>query len=217
MNEIKQIKSFPLSVTLMLATNLALIACEGIPIGTFDNTHDEKLIIDGNKVECKLFNAENSTLCLHAKNNKDGAKFFLEKNEITGFSYDWGYDYELEVEVEKLIDPPQDAPDKKYTFKKQTKKEPASTVQTFEISVSEGSLTTLIKKVPTKTNTYKIFEDKEIECLPDICANLDQFIATDNAVLLELKHQIPATKPLDLVKIKCNAPKDKFLRDCLEQ
>ncbi len=216
MKNIKPTKSLPSSITTLLLTiSLALAACEGIPIGKVDTSRNETLIIDGNKVECKLYNAANSTLCLHAKNKDGDDKFFLEKNEINGFSYEWGYDYELEVEVEDLIDPPEDASDKKYTFKKQIKREAASTLQPFEISISDGSITSLIQKVNTKDNTYKIFDDKEIQCLPDICAELDQFIGNDEAILLELKHKNPATDPLDLVKIKCNASKDKFIETCL--
>ena len=218
MKKIKQIKSLPPFIPLLLLTSLALVACEGIPIGEVDTSHDETLIINNHKKECKLYNAANSSLCLQAKIKGNNDWFLLEENEINGFSYAWGYDYEIEVEVEDLIDPPQDASDKKYTYKKEIQKSTASTINNnFEISISEGVMTNHIKKVSSKDNTYKIFDDKEITCLPAVCAELDTFISTDKAVLLELKHQSPTSKPLDLIKIKCNAPKNTFLKDCLEQ
>ena len=218
MKKIKQIKPLPLFTSLLLLTSLALVACEGIPIGKVDNSHDEKFIVDNSKKECKVYNCANSSLCLRAKIKGNNDWFLLEENEINGFNYAWGYDYEIEVEVEDLIEPPQDASDKKYTYKKEIQKSTASTINNnFEISVSSGIIKSHIKKVSSKDNTYKLFDDKEITCLAGVCAKLDTLISTDKAVLLELKHQSPASKPLDLIKIKCNAPKNTFLKDCLEQ
>ena len=208
----KKIKLLPF----LIISSLTLVGCEGIPIGKVDNTHDETLIINNHKVECKLYNAENSTLCLQVKIKGDKNWFLLEKDEINGFNYDWGYDFELEVEVEDLLEPPEDSSSKKYTHKKIIERSSASTVQTFDISISDTTTSSYIKKVSGKDNIYKIFDDKEISCLTDICAILDQLINEDKAILMELKHQSQASsEPLDLVKIKCEETKEKFTEKCL--
>ncbi len=218
MKKINQMQSIPLSIPLLLASSLALVACEGIPIGNVDNNHDETLIINNHKKECRLYNAANSSLCIQAKIKGDDNWFLLEENSLNGFNYAWGYDYEIEVNIEELVNPPEDAPNKKYTYKKEIQKSTASTINNnFEISVSTGIIKDHIKKVSSKENTYTLFDDKEITCLATVCFELDTLISTDKAVLLELKHQSPASEPLDLIKIKCNAPKDTFLKDCLEQ
>jgi hypothetical protein len=207
----KKIKLLPI----FISSTLSLAGCEGIPIGKVDNSHDETLIVLSHKAECKLFNAANSTLCLKVNFKDNDNLLLLEKDEIKGFSYEWGFDYELEVEVEDLIDPPADASSKKYTFKKEIKKSLVSTVQAFDISISEATTGKYIKKVSGKDNTYKIFDDKEVTCLPDVCAELDQMVADDKAILMELKHQSPTSKPLELIKIKCNETRAKFTEKCL--
>ncbi len=207
----KKIKLLPF----LIISSLALAGCEGIPIGNIDNTHDETLIVNNHKVECKLYNAVNSTLCLQVKIKDNDDWFLLEKDEINGFSFDWGYDFELEVEVEDLIDPPENTPSKKYTYKNEVQKSPVSTVLAFDISISDTTTSNYIEKVSDKDNTYKIFDDKEVICVTDVCAELDQLIREDKAFLMELKHQSPASEPLDLIKIKCSETKDKFIETCL--
>ena len=209
----KQNKLLPILIT----SGLCLAACEGIPIGSVDNTHDETLIINNHKVECRLNNAANATLCLQAKIKDQQEWFLLRENEISGFSYSWGYDYELDVEVEDLVNPPEDASSKKYTFKKEIQKSLVSTIEPFEISISHKPTASYIKTVSGKSNTYKIFDDKELTCLTDICAELDQLITADKAILMELKHNSPASKPLELVKIKCSETRDKFVANCLNK
>jgi len=207
----KPIKLLPL----LISSSLTLAACEGIPIGEVDNTHNETMIINNHKVECKLYNEANATLCLQAKIKDQGDWFLLKENEIQGFNYSWGYDYELEVEVEDLINPPEDSPAEKYTYKKEIQKSLVSTIKAFEISISHSPTTNYIKEVSGKDNTYKIFDEKDIICSPDICAELNQLTTDNKAILMELKHQAPASKPLDLIKIKCSADISKFKKDCL--
>jgi len=200
----------------LFISTLALTACKGIPIGDIDNKRDETLLVNNYKVECSLYNATSSSLCLQVKIKGDDNWILITEDEIRGFNYEWGYDYELEVEIEDLEPAPQDASSKEYTFKEEIKKAPASTVTTFKLSISSAITDAYIKEVSDKSNTYKIFDDKEIECLADDCAKLDTLIANDKAMLLVFQHQNPVSGPLDLVKIDCDAPRDTFIKDCLE-
>ena len=208
-----------INYTLLIITTLLLTACKGIPLGNVSssNTHDETIIVKNHKTECRLYNAAERSLCIQYHKKGDSAWLIESSDLIKGFSYDWGYEYELEVEVEDLDPAPQDASDKKYTFKSLVRKTPAIAGGEFELSVSiyndsnanEGSI---IKRVLNKTNIFKIYNQKEIECSLENCAKIDTAISENKGILFGFKHPASPSEPLFVNEVLCTATKDKFAK-----
>ncbi|HIO96870.1 MAG TPA: DUF4377 domain-containing protein [Leucothrix sp.] len=189
-------------LTLIIST-LILTACKGIPIGTSSDNNDEILYINNHKEECDAFSL---SLCLQTRNSTND-EWVLFDATINGFTYQWGHDYKLEIEVEDITNPPQDGPSKKYTWVK-TISDTTENQEAFEISVSRNLISSLIKKV--SDDTYKIYNDKILKCLPDDCAKIDSIISDDRGVLFEFKHNDNPSEPLDLQKIVCDKPRAIF-------
>ena len=212
-----------ITYALLVISTLLLTACKGIPLGdtSSPNTHDETLIISNHKVECRLYNATDRSLCIQYK-KKGNSSWLLENSSfIKDFTYTWGYEYELLVEVEDLNPAPQDASDKKYTFKSEIEKKPATTGGEFELSVSiynasNAKESSIIKRVLNKTNIFKIYDQKEIECSLETCTKIDTLITENKGILFNFKHPDSPSKPLSVDKIVCSATKDKFTKTVVD-
>jgi len=75
--------------------------------------------IKSNLVDCQ---GEATQKCMQYKiKGEDNWQLFYD--EIEGFTYEEGYTYELEVDIEKIDNPPADGSSLKYTLKKVIKKE----------------------------------------------------------------------------------------------
>ncbi|MFD0964408.1 DUF4377 domain-containing protein [Pseudofulvibacter geojedonensis] len=77
------------------------------------------VILKSNLVDCQ---GEGTQKCMQYKiKGEDNWQLFY--GEIEGFTYEEGYNYELEVDIEKIDNPPADGSNLKYTLRKVLKKE----------------------------------------------------------------------------------------------
>ncbi len=165
------------------------------------------LYLNHYKSECGSFEL---ALCVQSKVNvSDDWSFFYDN--IEGFEYEWGFTYKIKVIIEDIENPPQDSSSVKYTLLEVIEKIKEPTTSLFDISVSRAT-GLLVKE---SENIYKIYNDKEIECLDSSCETIDSLIAQDMAILLEFKHQVDTEAPLELIQIKCSTPRESFRDSCL--
>lgn len=192
---------------------LVLSGCKGIELSSINSssiTDQDTLFVNDHKVECSAFSL---SLCLQVRNSvRDSWQPY--EGTIAGFTYQWGYQYELRVETETLDPAPLDAPDTKYTFKEEVAKTQVSDLTIFELTISRAPTADLINKV--SDDTYRLYNEKNLQCTTTTqCDTIASLITQDVAILFTAHHDSNPDKPLQLSEIKCSAPRETFERDCL--
>lgn len=192
----------------ILGITLTLLVIAGCGHESDSNTHSSSdLYLNHYKSECGSFEL---ALCVQSRVNvSDDWSFFYD--HIEGFEYEWGFTYRIKVKIEGIENPPEDSSSVKYTLLEIIERIKEPTTSLFDISVNRAT-GLLVKE---SENIYKIYNDKEIECLDSSCETIDSLIAQDMAILLEFKHQIDTEAPLELIQIKCSASRESFRDSCL--
>ena len=80
--------------------------------------------------------------CMQVKDSPDG-EYTLFYDQIDGFTFEEGYEYELKVSVEQVENPPADGSSLKYTLVEEVSKTPASADAATTSDVSSESATGL--------------------------------------------------------------------------
>jgi hypothetical protein len=97
----------------------------------------------------------------------------------------------------------------KYEFLEVIKKRRVEPDTLFEFAFPiDGGISKL------ENQSYSLYDEKEIVCSPEHCMALDELMSQQMYLLLEFAHQ-EVGEPLLLTQIKCSAPHDSFLTDCL--
>lgn len=91
----------------MVTLGVTITQCSGLTSGTDIKT----LYISSEQKDCSA--GVRKMKCMLVKENKTGDYEYFYNN-IEGFSYQPGYEYELKVRVEKINNPPADASSLKY-------------------------------------------------------------------------------------------------------
>ncbi|WP_373513158.1 DUF4377 domain-containing protein [Persicitalea sp.] len=105
-----------------------------------------KLKIAHYRVPCQ---GEGVQLCYLVSKNGGETEFFYD--QIEGFAYEWGYNYEIAVEKIKIGEPMADASSFSYRLKKQISKKKVSTDLRFEL--------------PLLVDNYRLVESDGKNCL----------------------------------------------------
>lgn len=132
-------------------------ASQALPVKTSQETDGEMitLFIGPELVDCEGAGPQK---CMLVKESPDD-EYSLFYDQIEGFDYEEGYEYELVVEVTKVENPPADASSLKYSLVEVVSKTPAET--TAE-STLEGTLWVLQSYVDTEGNTAEVLPDTHI-------------------------------------------------------
>lgn len=122
-----------LLVTFALASLVLLVACGGA-----DQTGEEQTLFVGPElVECTGVAPQ---MCMQVKDTPDG-EYRLFYDQIEGFIFEEGYEYELRVRVEPVENAPADASSLRYTLVEEVSKTPAD--DTTGQTATEGDVITL--------------------------------------------------------------------------
>lgn len=189
-----------------------LSACKGINIADTQKVKPIKtLVINNYKVECTSLRID---LCLQLK--VKGSRNWEEyAADIKNFTYDWGYDYELEVTYEDISPTPEDRPKREYTLSKLIAKTKAPDTDLFKLTVSRDKTANLIKKSSTTDSVYRIYNEIDVRCDPEVeCTTLKENITQDNAIKFILSHNSDLNNPLDISSIACSSARSSFKTDC---
>jgi len=197
-----------LKIVIILGITLSLLINAGCDHDSDSDTYrSSDLYLNHYKSECGSFEL---TLCVQSRvAENDDWSFFYDR--IEGFEYEWGFNYKIKVKIDDIDNPPEDSSSIKYTLLEIIEKIKEPTTSLFDVSVSRAT-GLLVKE---SENIYKIYNDKEIECLDSGCEIIDSLIAQDIAILLEFKHQIDTAAPLELTQVKCSASRESFRDSCL--
>ncbi len=117
-----------LKITLFI--NMFLLSCSTSK--TVEMDENETVEINFHQVICQGMAAQ---WCYQIKENsqKDWTFFY---DEIEGFKYEWGTNYELKVKKEKIANPPADASSIKWILTSILKEEKVKTGTSFNLEIS---------------------------------------------------------------------------------
>ncbi|MCA9874104.1 MAG: DUF4377 domain-containing protein [Anaerolineales bacterium] len=121
-----------LIVSLLLTGLVLLVACGGQQTG-----EEQTLFVGPNLVECTGVAPQ---MCMQVKDTPDG-EYRLFYDQIEGFTFEEGYEYELRVRVEPVENAPADASSLKYTLVEEVSKTPVSAATSQP--AAEGDVKTL--------------------------------------------------------------------------
>jgi hypothetical protein len=117
---------------------------------------------------------------------------------ISGFSYDWGYTYVLDVQVEPVMNPPADGSSVEYTLIEEKEKVRVAVGTTFSFHVFDRELIT-----ENEPGTFAVFGDPVIDCETNaLCGELASALENEApCVELTLSHPASEDEPLLLEAI----------------
>ncbi|MCG8070216.1 MAG: DUF4377 domain-containing protein [Candidatus Thiodiazotropha taylori] len=192
----------------LLCVLYCLLVLSGCGLSDNDSTVDEydmTIYIDHFKEQCSLIPING--LCLRNRNSEE-SEWDSGIHYIEYFDYEWGYRYTLFVHVEEDTRDV-DGMITEYKLLEVIEKRRAEPATLFDLVVPlHGYINKLEDQV------YSLSDEKEIVCSPEHCIVLDELISQQMHMLLEFTHQEDG-EPLLLTQIKCSAPRDSFLADCL--
>jgi len=197
-------------------TLLVVSACKGIKIADVKNKDTTTtLLINHYKVECDAkFKRD---LCLQIKKKRTSGSWEKYAGDIKSFTYDWGYDYEIEVTSKTISPKPDHAPDIEYTFKKTVSKVKTPDTSLFVLTVSRNKTADAIKKPNKDKPIYRIYNEINFKCDPtenrgkSECDFIQSHINQDDAFKFTMMHDKGALKTSGL---PCVSARSSFKTDC---
>ena len=195
---------------------ILISACKGLNIESINKNNTSttiNLLINNHKIECTALKID---LCLQIKVKGSSNGWLEYAADIKNFSYEWGYDYELEVTYKDISPAPSDSPSREYTLSKTTSKTKSPVTDLFELTVSRDETANLIKLSNSTTTTiYRIYNEIDIKCSSTTeCSTITDNITQDNAIKFILSHNTNLSKPLDISSIACTSARSSFNTDC---
>ena len=195
-------------------TLILVSACKGVKIADVKNNDTTTtLLINHYKVECDA--KFKHDLCLQIKKKGTSGSWEKYAGDIKSFTYDWGYDYEIEVTSKTISPKPDHAPDIEYTFKNKVSKVKTPDTSLFVLTVSRIKTADAIKKPNKDKPIYKIYNEIDLKCDPTSeCTSIESHITQDNAIKFILNHDQSINNRLDISSIACTSARSSFKTDC---
>lgn len=157
---------------LLLAALVLMPAC--------DETESVHLRIDHRADPCWGLEP---TMCLRILDSSDDDH---RPDAIIGFTYEWGYVSELEVEVEHVDDPPEDGSSIRYHLVEIVSETAAAPTETFELPLDVEHVV-----VDAADGALGLVDGPAIRCEdPAVCDTLRGALADERAVTTRLQHDV---------------------------
>ena len=167
----------------------------------------QRLKIKHHMVECEGYQV---THCLLAQ--KEGSEnWFYFYDQIKGFDYQWGNDYELVVAVENSNTQLADASELTYTLIEVTLQKQHATGEGFHY-VSRNSHERITELAD---GHFSLLGKKSFTCTDDSCANLRSAMAQNQSTVLAFQHSGDPAKQLVLANVLCSDSNPSFAESCL--
>lgn len=135
-------------------------------------------------------------------------------DSIVGFEYEWGYNYEVEVAVTSIENPPADGSSVRYTLLNTVSQTPVLPGSQFEYSSRFAS--EVITKKSEDTYSLFSFEAKDFICAPADCDTLDALLMQNKSILFEFRHPDELEDALVLERIICSDILESFHQTCVQ-
>lgn len=163
--------------------------------------------INHHKVECEGFWIEQ---CLQVQEEGNDEWQYLYE-EIEGFDFVWGHEYELLVEVEQTLAIEGFADQLTTTYRlSQIISDIHHADESFVYSSRHPS-TILTKQ---DDGSFALLDGKRVSCGVDDCLSIEAAIAQQQGVVLSLKHDANPAAPLVLEAVHCSSSLVSFANDC---
>ena len=167
----------------------------------------QRLRIKHYMVECEGYQV---THCFLAK--EDGSNdWFYFYNQIKGFEYQWGSDYDVLVEVKRSNAQLADASELNYTLVEVITQKQHNSGEVFQY-VSRNSHERITELADGQ---FSLLGKKAFTCTDNNCTNLRSAIAQNQSTVLTFQHSDDPAKPLVLAAVLCSDAKPSFIKSFL--
>ena len=202
------------TIGFIFITFLLLSACKGLKVkDIIDNDSTTTLLVSHYKVECD--SKYKRDLCLQIKKKGSSSAWEKYAGDIKSFTYNWGYDYKIEVTSKDIRPKPTDAPSIEYTLKKKISEVKTPDTSLFVLTVSRIKTENAIKKSVSDSTIYRIYNEVDIKCDPATeCTSIEENITADNAIKFILSHDSSINNRLNISSIACTSGRNSFKEDC---
>jgi len=170
-------------------------------------TRFEYLRIKHHMVECEGFQVSHCLLV--QKQGSNEWTYFYE--HIDGFYYQWGYDYEILVQVKLTDHEIADTSEQRYSLMQVI----SQSQHNFDVSfnyISRNLHERINEIAPAK---FSLLEGKAFNCTDQSCDALRSAITQQHSVVLLFQHRAVSTEPLVLSAVVCSDSESSFARSCL--
>ena len=186
----------------LAVTLLFLSACSSVP----GDAVEDRFLIQHHKVGCEGEGIQ--TCMLTRRSEQDSWSNFY--GGIEGFEYEWGYQYELRVQVTEVIDPPADASSRAYSMIEMVSKVEVDADSSFKFSLmpAEG----FAERV--SATEFQLGYEVNFNCDVSTCDTVSSLLTQEMAMVLQFQHADDATGRLRLQGILCSDTSPQFYESC---
>jgi len=188
----------------LLAAVIMLGACTN---GEDQGNLGQRMFIHHHKNECHgLY----PTLCLLTRES-ELQPWSSHYDPIRGFTYEWGYDYELRVLVTEIPNPPADASSLDYVLLEIVQKNRVAAGTEFEFpSVWAPEL------IKRKTESeFELGYMDHFMCDAVNCETVASLLEQEMSLLLEFRFTDIPSDPIQLLRVSCSDTEASFRQTCL--
>ena len=186
--------------TILLAAAMLLSSCGG-----GDDSREEVWQVNSHEAECVGVFA---TLCLMVRSTVTDP-WTLNYDPIDGFQYSLGTAYEIRVRISSTGNSMVDGSSFRVQLLSVTSALQAPRSAKFQVTVSSP---TDIQRVDAAN--YVLFGRRQLACDAQLCAQIEDAIAASRGVILEFDHTNSPNGLMNLLRIPCSAPTERFRQAC---
>ena len=158
-------------------------------------------------VECEGYQV---SLCfLVQEEGSDQWTYFYD--QIEGFDYQWGVDYDILVQIETVETGLADASTVHYTLLEVVSETLPEPGDRFNYT-SRNSAERIFETAP---NQFSLLGEKKFTCKNDSCTALRSAMVQNQSVMLSFQHNSDPSGPLMLVAVLCGDAEQSFAESCL--
>jgi len=158
-------------------------------------------------VECEGYHVDH---CLLTQ-QRDSQEWLYFYGSIEGFEYQWGYDYELRVEIQNMVAGfPGESPEK-YVLLEVISQLRHDTDEVFRYT-ARNSHERIIEQA---NGRFSLLGKKEFTCSEEGCNNVRSAMAQNQSTVLSFYHNTDPSEPLVLESVLCSDAAISFAESCL--
>lgn len=167
----------------------------------------EYLRVKHHQVECEGFQVSHCLL-IQKEGSDDWVVFY---DQIEGFDYEWGKEYEILVQVQDVDSGLADASNQRYSLFEMISK--INNVSNEAFLYTSYSANERISEIAP--GQFSLLGNQDFTCTVDSCDNIRSSIAQNQSVLLSFQHSTNSREPLVLQAVLCSDSRASFTASCL--
>jgi len=165
-----------------------------------------RLFVQHHKASCQ---GEGVRLCMLVRDS-DQSPWIYFYDQIEGFEYDWGYQYELRVQTTEIENPPADGSSMAFSLIDQVNKVRVASDTSFNFVLLPDQLFS----ERTSVNQFNLLQEVSFSCDTASCDSVASLLAQEMSVLLRLQHANDDSDLLRLQEVLCSDARPLFYESC---